>query len=60
LERLGNADLSREKACLDGDVVADLTTALYKLGLEQGLQKFEIPCSLYLVAEPWTPESGQE
>ena len=60
MEHLGRACLSHEEACLDGDVVSDLTAALYKLGQAKRLEKFEIPKSLYLVAEPWTPESGEE
>jgi hypothetical protein len=60
VERLGKDGMSREEACLDGSVVGDLTASLYKLGLEQRIEKFEIPRSLYLVAEPWTPESGQD
>jgi long-chain acyl-CoA synthetase len=27
-------------------------------GLKRGLEKFEIPAALTLIAEPWTPESG--
>lgn len=27
-------------------------------GFARGLEKFEIPAALTLIAEPWTPESG--
>ena len=57
--KLGKACLEREEACLDPDVVADITAALAKHGAAQGLEKFEIPRALCLVAEPWTPESGR-
>ena len=58
--KLGKADLSREEACLDPEIVEELTSALWKHGLNQRLEKFEIPKVLTLVAEPWTPESGMK
>ena len=56
--KLGKAGLSREEACRDPEIVEELTSALWKHGLNQRLEKFEIPKALTLVAEPWTPESG--
>ena len=58
--KLGKADLSREEACLDPEILEELTSALWKHGLNQRLEKFEIPKVLTLVAEPWTPESGMK
>merc|ERR1711934_530857 len=50
--------MQRDEACLDKDVVDDITSTLFKHGLSQRLEKFEIPRTVCLVAEPWTPESG--
>jgi len=58
IEKLGKKGFSREEACLDRDIIEDLTVSLSKHALSHKLQKFEIPRNLYLVAEPWTPESG--
>jgi len=58
VDRLCKESMSREEACLNGDIVRDLTATLLKHGLSQKMQKFEIPRTLCLVAEPWTPESG--
>lgn len=58
--KLEKAGLSREDACRDPEVVEELTSALWKHGLNQRLEKFEIPKALTLVPEPWTPESGME
>ena len=55
---LGKADISREEACSNPKIVEELTKDLWKHGLNQRLEKFEIPKALTLVAEPWTPESG--
>jgi len=57
VDRKGKA-MQREEACLDRDIVRDLASTLLKHGLSQKLQKFEIPRTVSLVAEPWTPESG--
>ena len=56
--KLEKAGLSREETCCDPEVVEELTSALWKHGLNQRLEKFEIPKALTLVPEPWTPESG--
>ena len=56
--KLGKAGLSREDACRDPEIVDELTSALWKHGLNQRLEKFEVPKALFLVSEPWTPESG--
>lgn len=56
--RHGKTGLTREEACLDADIVADVAATLFKHGLSQRLEKFEIPKAVTLVAEPWTPESG--
>ena len=56
--KLGKAGLSRENACRDPEIVDELTSALWKHGLNQRLEKFEVPKALFLVSEPWTPESG--
>jgi len=39
-------------------VIAEFRTVLVKHGTEQRLVKFEIPQAVFLVSEPWTPESG--
>jgi len=56
--KLGKAGLSRGDACRDPEIVDELTSALWKHGLNQRLEKFEVPKALFLVSEPWTPESG--
>jgi len=58
LGKLGKEGLSREEACLDQDILSDISSALFKHGLSQRLEKFEIPRAIHLVSEPWTPESG--
>ena len=58
LVRLGKDNMSRAEACLDPEVVADVLDKLKKHAVAQKLQRFEIPDGIYLVAEPWTPESG--
>jgi len=56
--RLNKRNMQREEACLDKDLVDDMTKSIFQHGLKQRLQKFEIPSAICLVAEPWTPESG--
>ena len=58
LVRLGKDNMSRAEACLDPEVVADVLEKLEKHAATQKLQRFEIPDRIFLVAEPWTPESG--
>jgi len=58
LARMGKDNMSRAEACLDPAVVADVLEKLKKHAATQKLQRFEIPDSIFLVAEPWTPESG--
>ena len=55
---LGKADISREEACSNPKIVEELTKDLWKHGLNQRLEKFEIPKALTLVADLWTPQSG--
>ena len=55
---LGKADISREEACSNPKIVEELTKDLWKHGLNQRLEKFEIPKALTLVADLWTPKSG--
>lgn len=43
---------------LDQDVQDKVLKELSAHGLKRGLEKFEIPAALTLIAEPWTPESG--
>ena len=59
LARMGKDNMSRAEACLDPAVVADVLEKLKKHAATQKLQRFEIPDSIFLVAEPWTPESGE-
>ena len=42
----------------DTDVIEYVLKDLYKHGLRNRLQKFEIPQAVTLVTEQWTPESG--
>ena len=42
----------------DVDVIEYVLKDLYKHGLRNRLQKFEIPQAVTLVTEKWTPESG--
>ena len=60
LVRLGKDNMSRAEACLDPEVVADVLEKLEKHAATQKLQRFEIPDKIFLVAEPWTPESGDQ
>lgn len=58
LVRLGKDHMSRAEACLDPEVVADVLDKLKKHAVAQKLRRFEIPDGIFLVAEPWTPDSG--
>jgi len=58
IDRLGRGSMEREEACMDRQIARDLQAELLKHGLRLKLQKFEIPRTLCLVSEPWTPESG--
>jgi len=58
LVKLSKDNMSRAEACLDPEVVAHVLNILTKHAVVQKLQKFEIPDGIFLVAEPWTPESG--
>jgi len=57
-QRLGAKAIEREDLCTQGDIARDLANTLREHGLSQRLEKFEIPRSVFLVNEPWTPESG--
>eukprot|EP00092_Neocalanus_flemingeri_P029144 GFUD01031632.1.p1 GENE.GFUD01031632.1~~GFUD01031632.1.p1 ORF type:complete len:730 (+),score=165.17 GFUD01031632.1:69-2258(+) len=50
--------LSRDALCHEDQVVDDMLKVFSKHGAAQRLKKFEIPKAVYLVSEPWTPESG--
>jgi len=56
--KLGKSDLTREQMCADENIVADILGVIASHGAKQKLQKFEIPKAVFLVSEPWTPESG--
>eukprot|EP00092_Neocalanus_flemingeri_P016880 GFUD01018258.1.p1 GENE.GFUD01018258.1~~GFUD01018258.1.p1 ORF type:complete len:731 (+),score=161.78 GFUD01018258.1:266-2194(+) len=55
---LGLTKLDRESLCQNEKVVENVLHVLSKHGVSQRLEKFEIPKAVYLVSEPWTPESG--
>eukprot|EP00092_Neocalanus_flemingeri_P008227 GFUD01008870.1.p1 GENE.GFUD01008870.1~~GFUD01008870.1.p1 ORF type:complete len:716 (+),score=173.62 GFUD01008870.1:63-2210(+) len=55
---LGLTKLDRESLCQNEKVVENVLHVLSKHGVTQRLEKFEIPKAVYLVSEPWTPESG--
>jgi len=57
-KELGLEGLSREGLCSQEDVVARILSVMQAHGTAQRLVRFEIPRAVYLVAEPWTPESG--
>jgi len=57
-EKLGKSGKTREDLCMDEEVLGEFRMVLVKHGTEQRLVKFEIPQAVFLVAEPWTPESG--
>jgi len=57
-EKLGKSGKTRDDLCRDEDVIAEFRMVLVKHGMEQRLVKFEIPQAVFLVSEPWTPESG--
>ena len=50
--------LNYKDLILDNDVQEAVLKELSKHGLKRGLEKFEIPAALTLIAESWTPESG--
>jgi len=56
--QLGKSGKTREDLCMDEEVLGEFRMVLVKHGTEQRLVKFEIPQAVFLVAEPWTPESG--
>jgi len=56
--KLGKSSMDREDLCRDVDVLSDILGVLARHGAMQKLQKFEIPKAIFLVSEPWTPESG--
>jgi len=55
---LGLTGLDRKSLCDDEKVGDDIFKVMTKHGAAQRLQKFEIPQAVFLVSEPWTPESG--
>jgi len=57
-EKLGKKGKTREDLCMDEEVLVEFRMVLVKHGTEQRLVKFEIPQAVFLVSEPWTPESG--
>lgn len=57
-EKLGKGKVEREALCRDEEVVADILSVVARHGAQQKLQKFEVPKAVFLVKEPWTPESG--
>jgi len=57
-DRMGKGSLSREELCLDSSIKKEVLKIVQKHGADQKLAKFEIPQAVFLVAEPWTPESG--
>jgi len=56
--KIGKSTLARAELCREEEVVADCLQVLTRHGAQQKLAKFEIPRAVFLVAEPWTPESG--
>lgn len=56
--KIDKSKLSREELCQDGQVKAEYIKILNSHGIQQKLQKFEIPRAVCLVSEAWTPESG--
>jgi len=57
-DKFGRGGKTREELCSDEEVLAEFRMVLVKHGAEQRLVKFEIPQAVFLVCEPWTPESG--
>jgi len=57
-DKLGKTGVTREELCSDKEVVEEVRMVVAKHGAEQRLAKFEIPQAVFLLAEPWTPESG--
>jgi len=57
-EKLGKSGMMREELCRDEEVLAEYRMVLVKHGAQQRLVKFEVPQAVFLVSEPWTPESG--
>lgn len=50
--------LSYEDLVIDPDVHKTVLKELSNHGSKRGLEKFEIPAAITLIAESWTPESG--
>jgi len=51
-------DASREELCSNAEIRAEYLKIMDQHGKAQRLEKFEIPKAVFLVCEPWTPESG--
>jgi len=54
--KLGN--MSRKELCDEDKVVTAITRAIEQHGRAQRLERFEIPRTVHLVCDAWTPESG--
>ena len=50
--------LNYQDLVIDPDVQANVLKVLSNHGSKRGLEKFEIPAAITLIAESWTPESG--
>ena len=49
---------SYDELIADPDIHDTVLRELAGHGVKRGLEKFEIPAAITLIAEPWTPESG--
>jgi len=54
----GKGTLDREELCQDPTIKQQVLKIVQTHGASQKLAKFEIPQAVFLVCEPWTPESG--
>ena len=50
--------MSHEELCQDPKVVKEILIQLTSHGLRMGCEKFEIPKTITLLPELWTPDSG--
>ena len=57
-EVVGKKGFTAAQLCKDAAVKKALCDNLFKFGLSNGLEKFEIPKKISLVLDEWTPESG--
>ena len=57
-KQLNKESLTHTDMCRDQTIIREVQNSLRDHGLNNGLQKTEIPTKIMLVTEDWTPDSG--